>query len=79
METRVRQASPPSTLSYFERREKKLGTRMERVPTARWNALRDRVAITLMFLGHKNETFFRWSLRLVYETQPRSFALRLAP
>src|SRR5436190_17146800 len=52
----------------LERRQEMFGTRMERVPTARWNALRDRVAITLMFFGHKNETFFRWSLRLAFST-----------
>jgi hypothetical protein len=25
-----------------------------------------------VFLGHKSETFFRWFLRLLSETQPRS-------
>ena len=42
---------------------------MERVPTARWDLLRARNAMTLMFLGHKNEAFFRWSLRLAFSTR----------
>src|SRR5436190_11609505 len=72
MEIRAHQTYPP-TPSHLEHRQEKFGTRMECVPTARWNALRDRVAITLTFLGHKNEAFFRWSLRLGFATA----ALRL--
>ena len=41
---------------------------MERIPTARSDLLRARKAMTLRFLGHKNETFFRWSLRLGFAT-----------
>src|SRR5436190_3382783 len=67
VELRMHQANPPAPPN-LERRTEKFGTRVERVPTARWDALRDRVAITLMFHGHKNETFFRCSLRLAFST-----------
>ena len=61
MELRARQAYPP-TPPHLERRQEKLGTRMERVPIARLDLLRARKAMTLMFLGRNNESFFRCSL-----------------
>src|SRR5829696_1008166 len=67
VETRAHQAYRPIPPA-FERRQEMFGTRMERVPTTRWNILRDRAAITLKFLRHNIETFFLWSLRLVFYT-----------
>ena len=54
MELRVHQAYPPTPRN-LERRQEKLGTRMERVPTTRSDLLRAGKAMTLMFLGHSQD------------------------
>ena len=70
MEMRAHRIYRP-TPSHLERRQEKFGTRMERVPTTLRDLLRARNAMTLMFLGHKNETFFRWYLRLIFDRAAR--------
>src|SRR5829696_2794131 len=45
-------------LPELERRQEKFGTRMERVPTTRWDILRDRVAIPLISPAPKTKSSF---------------------